>query len=119
MWPAFAVTRCGEDADESSRTMGRRNVLQFPQQARVVGIVGGVGAGFGGLVGGVASRVYAGRSLQSVHLQAGIVGDHDFSRNVATISLRFLARVGFEGQSIFDDGGQGRELRNAGDLNSV
>src|SRR5580692_3583654 len=57
--------------------------------------------------------------MQRVNLQARVVGYDNLPPSIPAIHLRLFARVGLERQAILDHGGQGREARDAGDLDPV
>ncbi len=120
----FSITRDRQHTDKSSSTLSKWDILQFVQNARIVGSVIGVRIGLVGLLilqGGsrVASGVHAGSAVQRVDLQAGVVGDNDFSRNVSAVGLGLLSSIGLESKTILNNGGQGSEVRNAGDFDPV
>src|SRR5208282_351275 len=68
---------------------------------------------------GVARRVHSRRSMQGIDLQTGIVRHHNFSRNIAAVSLRLLASVSLKRESVLNHGGQGSEIWDAANLNSM
>src|ERR1700719_4148837 len=71
------------------------------------------------LLGGIARGVHARSAVQRVYFQTGVVGHDDLSWRVAAIFLRLLARVRFEGETVFDHGGKRGEVWNAGNFDSV
>src|SRR6266576_6373740 len=55
-------------------------------------------------------------AAQHVHFQPGIVCQHNFARNISTVALRLLARVGLEGWAVFDHGWKGSKIGDRVDL---
>jgi len=115
----LAIAGGGDDADESRGALFGRHTGQFAQHARIVRFV--VGVGFGGVrfVSGVARGMDAGRALQSVDFEAGIVGDDELARNGTTVGLSFLAGILLEGGAVFDNQGQGGEIRDRCNADAV
>src|ERR1700749_4625440 len=69
--------------------------------------------------GSISGRVNSGSSIQSIDLKAGIIGDDDLSRSIATVTLSLLPSVGFKRQPIFNNWGEGREARYTGNIDAV
>ncbi len=95
----------GDDAYETSRTFLRRNFSQLPNQPRVVGLIVGIVSHQVRLVRGVTRRIDSRSPAQRIYFQTGIVRQNNFARNVKTVAFRLLARIGLEGQTIFDHRG--------------
>src|SRR5271170_392401 len=121
---SLTVARCRQHANKSARALSGWNPLQVAQNASVVGFVIGIRVSLVRLFivqirSRVSRRVYSGCSMQSVNLKAGVVGDHDLSGSVATISFGLFSRIRLEGQAVFDHGRQGSEVWDSGNLNSM
>src|SRR5579864_1576620 len=116
---SLAIARGGQDAHESSSTLLWRNFSQFPQNTGVVRLVIRVFVGEVRLVGCVARGMHAWGAVECIHFKSGVVSHYDLSRRMPAVFFRFFACVVFEGEAIFDHGGQGSEVGNTGNFNSV
>ena len=105
----FAIASGGDDANEVCRPAFGRYVLQFAQQPSIVCLVIHVVLCQPRIFGSITSGVHPGRTVKSVYLQAGIVGNDDLAGGIAAVMLGFLARIRLEGKAIFNNTGQGRE----------
>src|ERR1017187_9578877 len=103
-----AVAGHGDNADEPASAVFVRNVMQFAQEARVIGFVIGVWRMLGcvALVGRIACGANPWSAAQRTDFQTRVVGDYQLAIGVFAVLLGLLACVGFEGQAIFDDTGQ-------------
>src|ERR1022692_3236007 len=104
----MAVAGHGDNADEPASAVFVRNVVQFAQEARVIGFVIGVWGMLWcvALVGSIACGADPWSAAKRIDFQARVVGDYQLAFGVFAVVLGLLARVGFEGQAIFDDTGQ-------------
>src|SRR4051812_27439871 len=84
------------------------NLFQLPEQARIIFSVIRVCAGKMGLVGRIPRRVHPRGSVQRIHLQAGIIGEHDLAWRMPAVLLRLFSCVLFEGLSVLYHSEQGR-----------
>src|SRR6266849_2639020 len=121
---SLAIASSRQHTDKSSAAFLRWQALQFAQHARIVRIVIRVCPGFVRLliqqVGScIAGGMHTGGSVQRINLESGIVGDDEFSRDVAAAGFRLLPGVFFEGETVLDHSGQGREVGDRGDLDSM
>jgi len=81
----------GDYTHEASRALFGRNALEFAKNARIVGIIIGVGIGLVRLVGCVAGGMNTGSAMEGVNFKAGIVGDDDLSGQGQAVLLGSLA----------------------------
>jgi len=104
---------CGCDhTNEPTRSLCFWNPSEFTEHARVIGIIVRVSPGFVRFIGGIAGGVHSGSAIQGIDLKTRVIRQHDLPGRGETVLLSFLARIFFEGCSIFDDSRQRRELRN-------
>jgi len=106
------IARCGEDAAIARMAGFFRRVLQGGKKAEIVALVGrGRWRTREILIFGVAGGAYPGVTLQSIDLEAGVIGDHDCSRSMVGVVDGLEAGVVFEGGLVF---GGGLDLFEAG-----
>jgi len=108
----LAVAGGDENAAVACGASGCGNAGEALQQDHVVpdiGVVVGVGRVGEPGVGGEAGGADAGRAVERVHFEAGVVGKHERAGREAGVVNGFERGVGGEGKAVFFRGGDGGE----------
>ena len=96
--------RC-DDTHKPAAALFRGDFSKLPNQPGIVGLIVGIVPDQVRLVRGVTGGMDSRSTAQSIHFESRIVREHDFAGRVTAVAFGFLARIGLEGQTVFDDGG--------------
>ncbi len=95
----FAFARSGNDANEPGGALRIRHSRHIAQESSLVFGVSGI-ASAAGFECSETGGMHAGVSVERVHFQAGIVGQHQFPWTVLTVVLGLFSGVAIESGSV-------------------
>src|SRR5579863_1677854 len=107
-----------DHADETAGAFFPGNAPQLSDQTSVVRLVISVVVLQVWSFCRIARGMHARRSAEGIDFQSGIVGQNDFSGNIAAVPRCLFSRVFFKRDAVLDDRRQGSEVREGVDLNS-